>query len=341
MLSLFAASAWITRATFRAWLYLFIDWTGVTPDKPQLVLVDNHDSRFDATMREEAEAAGVILLLLPANSTFALQPLDVACFGPFKKEAHRLVDVANSTGNSVNYKNRWSVIAPAWIHGLSQQNIIAGFKATGIWPFDRNPSSVRENMSRFSDVLLPRTFGEQSETKTDNSSNSSNSASSLPFSQLRTPNLLDPPGGKDAHLFDDILIIPGKDTKTKAKDGGYARIVTVPLHAQEMEEKASHAKKRKSKNKSKSKSKSKSRSKNKSSSKLKVKLGKRKRDEGSGSDGKQEAKDEANAEPEVVEPRPKRARIQTRHHSLVAEDDVWTPQQLAEHLNLKPGSVFW
>ena len=42
------------------WLRMFISYTGVTPEKPALVLLDNHTSRFDATMREEAEAHGVI-----------------------------------------------------------------------------------------------------------------------------------------------------------------------------------------------------------------------------------------------------------------------------------------
>ena len=59
-LFLSVANAWITRATFRAWLRMFISYTGVTPEKPALVLLDNHTSRFDATMREEAEAHGVI-----------------------------------------------------------------------------------------------------------------------------------------------------------------------------------------------------------------------------------------------------------------------------------------
>ena len=131
---LVAAKAFITSASFRAWMRLLVAASGCTRERPVLVLVDNHSSRFDAAMREEAAEAGIILLALPANSTHITQPLDAIPFGVFKSGSHKAVDQAQLHGVIVNNLNRIELLAPAWRDAMSPKTISAAFAKTGIYP---------------------------------------------------------------------------------------------------------------------------------------------------------------------------------------------------------------
>ena len=78
---------------------------------------------------------------MPAHSSHLLQPLDVACFSPLKQAYGKLVQ--QLARNDVFHIDKGDFLgmykqARQAIH--SEQNIISGFRATGLIPF--NPERV-------------------------------------------------------------------------------------------------------------------------------------------------------------------------------------------------------
>ena len=78
------------------------------------------------------------MLSLPSHTSHALQPLDVACFKPFKTvfRAYRDKYMMDNHGGKVEKDTLayWEDLALT--KALSKSNIMAGFRAIGIWPFN-------------------------------------------------------------------------------------------------------------------------------------------------------------------------------------------------------------
>ena len=77
---------WMDAHLFSQWMDKFIELLEprkiINPIKRHLVVLDGHTSHVDVIV--EAKQHGVDLLILPSHTSDELQPLDVACFRPFK-----------------------------------------------------------------------------------------------------------------------------------------------------------------------------------------------------------------------------------------------------------------
>lgn len=56
-----------------------------------ILLFDGHHSHINLSLAKEANDRGVHLVLLPPNTTHALQPLDVGVFAPMKTQWQRIL----------------------------------------------------------------------------------------------------------------------------------------------------------------------------------------------------------------------------------------------------------
>lgn len=122
---------------FMLWLEAFISATQPTASHPVLLILDNHSSRFNSDMLKAAMDRHVFLFALPPNTTHLLQPLDVSVFGPFKRAAHLQIDALSLKGQRPLLKhNIGAALRDAWDKSLTQSNIQAGFRASGIWPLN-------------------------------------------------------------------------------------------------------------------------------------------------------------------------------------------------------------
>lgn len=231
-----ADKAFITQATFRAWLRLFIAASKCSIDAPVLLIVDNHSSRFDAVMRQEAQDAGVIMLALPANSTHKLQPLDDSLFGQYKSGAHNAVDNALLRGEIITSANRIALISPAWRDAMTPEHIKAAFQHTGVWPPRDFPGHTEP---------LPQPL-----PQAQHSQSSSQAALQLEKPEdvyteagmLRIRNLLDIPDG-----YERVWVFPQHpETKQsrKGSDKGFARILAVPALKSLIEDKGARKEER-------------------------------------------------------------------------------------------------
>ena len=78
------------------------------------------------------------MLSLLSPTSHALQPLDVACFKPFKTafRAYRDKYMMDNHGGKVEKETLAHWVDLALIKALSKSNIMAGFRAIGIWPLN-------------------------------------------------------------------------------------------------------------------------------------------------------------------------------------------------------------
>jgi len=116
------------------------------PGRPLLLLLDGHSSHFELSSIEMAREKGIIILCLPPHTTHESQPLDSAVFGPLKKhwtnECHDFQQ--NHPGEVITKYNFSKLFSKAWLKSLSAQNLIAGFKNCGVYPFNRAAIQIVE-----------------------------------------------------------------------------------------------------------------------------------------------------------------------------------------------------
>ena len=133
-----SSNGWMTTVVFFQW---FTRFTEQVKERPLLLIYDGHLSHVSVELIEKAIAEEVIIVKLPPHVTDKLQPLDVCCFGPLKREWERhLCKRVNLLGpkETISKGTFVDLLSEVWHKGLSPNNIIAGFRATGIFPVDRS-----------------------------------------------------------------------------------------------------------------------------------------------------------------------------------------------------------
>ena len=131
-------SGWMDAELFEEWFKNHF-LRHAPPARPLLLLLDGHSSHFQPELVQAAATEGVIIFCLPPHTTHLLQPLDNCAFGSLKRhwgeECHRFC--SNNPGKVVNRYNFSSIFNAAWLKGMSMGNIIASFRAAGIYPLNR------------------------------------------------------------------------------------------------------------------------------------------------------------------------------------------------------------
>lgn len=149
---LVSKNGWQDKSTFLKYFEEFIKWT-TDWKKPILLLFDGHGSHIQYAVSSLALQNDIHILTLPAHSSQTLQPLDVAVFGPAKKVWMKIKRNYFKKSNT----NITKEVFPSLMKelrdegGFPKENIIAGFRAAGIWPL--NPRKVLDSMQE-QDVLI-------------------------------------------------------------------------------------------------------------------------------------------------------------------------------------------
>ena len=109
------------------------------PARPLFLLMDGHSCHFSPVFVNKAADEQVIVFCLPPHSTHKTQPLDKV-FSPLKKvwaEACHSYMV-NNPGKIVTRYQFSFLFNHAWMKAMTPNNIIAGFRVTGVYPVDRH-----------------------------------------------------------------------------------------------------------------------------------------------------------------------------------------------------------
>ena len=111
-----------------------------TVQSPALAILDNHESHLSVEVLDYAKEHGMIMLSFPPHCSHMMQPLDKTVFGPFKKYYAAAMKgwMSDNKGRPLGIYNVPSLVAQAYPKAMTPENITAGFRATGIFPHDRN-----------------------------------------------------------------------------------------------------------------------------------------------------------------------------------------------------------
>ena len=131
-------NGWMTTDIFYEWFVKFADQV---EERPLLLIFDGHLTHVSIPVVEKAIEEDISIVKSPPHVTDKLQPRDVACFGPLKRQWERLLNEwTNQWGTQTPMKkgNFTNMLAEIWYQGLSPKNVKSGFRATGIFPLDRS-----------------------------------------------------------------------------------------------------------------------------------------------------------------------------------------------------------
>lgn len=105
----------------------------------RLLIMDGHGSHVTMKFIDFCESNRILVIILPAHSTSQLQPLDVKVFRPLAAAYSLALDgwMHNCEGlSSINKRHFFKLFWHAWEKAMTEKNILSGFSATGISPYD-------------------------------------------------------------------------------------------------------------------------------------------------------------------------------------------------------------
>lgn len=127
---------WQDKNTLFVYFKKFVDWSKDLP-KPILVLSDGHVSHIQYRVSQLALENNTHIVTHSEHSSDKLQPLDVGVFGSVKKDR---VKIKREYGRKTSFKTISKEEFPSLMAKLrpafNEQNVMAGFKSSGIWPSD-------------------------------------------------------------------------------------------------------------------------------------------------------------------------------------------------------------
>lgn len=120
-------------------IYIYLIYCS-TKEKPILLFLDNHFSHIGYSICVFAKENGIVIQTLPPHTSHASQPLDKSVYGPFKVYlAQSHADwMREHPGQRVTIYHVPLLSKPAIEKAFTVNNIKKGFKATGLYPFNRN-----------------------------------------------------------------------------------------------------------------------------------------------------------------------------------------------------------
>ena len=132
-------SGWFNMNMFEQWFMQIFLPNALERTGRKVLIGDNLACHFSEDVLEACSKNNIIFFTLPPNSTHILQPLDVAVFAPLKRlwrdtiaswraEARSLASVS---------KQIFPTLLNRAFSALKAENLVAGFRATGIFPLDR------------------------------------------------------------------------------------------------------------------------------------------------------------------------------------------------------------
>lgn len=185
-------SGWMQEEHFLRFLQHFHSIVKSTPEKPVLLLLDNHNSHLSIHALNFARDNGIVMLSFPPHCSHRLQSLDRTVFWPFKRHVNAACDawMYNHPGKTMTIYDIPGIVSIAYPLAMTPNNIQSGFRCSGIFPFNKdiftdddfapgfvtdrpNPEEVRNTIVNPSVAVEPKTLNPSvaAEPKTVNPSN--------------------------------------------------------------------------------------------------------------------------------------------------------------------------
>jgi hypothetical protein len=109
--------------------------------KPRILICDGFGTHETLEILEFVLENNIVLCRLPSHTSHKLQPCDIAVFAPLKAAYRDQVERLERGGVGTVGKQHFTYLySPARERAFHQRNILAGWKASGLYPF--NPDKV-------------------------------------------------------------------------------------------------------------------------------------------------------------------------------------------------------
>ena len=128
---------------FSKWMSFFLNYherkKSLSPTRRFLLVLDGHKSHVSLEVLLKAKEHGIDMVSLPSHTSHAMQPLDIACFKPFKQSfrAYRDMWAKANIGKRVKMKHLAQWISLGLKKALTSKNIKSGFRGTRIQPYNK------------------------------------------------------------------------------------------------------------------------------------------------------------------------------------------------------------
>ena len=110
-------------------------------NKPVILFVDGHRAHLSLQVSKFCDENGIILYLLPPNTTHIMQPADVSLFKPFKTFwRDEVLQFQRENPNNVVRRRNVAPLIGKVLRRITPVTIINGFRKSGIFPL--NPDAV-------------------------------------------------------------------------------------------------------------------------------------------------------------------------------------------------------
>jgi hypothetical protein len=154
--------AWMIGSLFSSWIAHFVKALemreGIFPTNWHLLILDGHNSHVILDVVYKAKQNGLDLLTLPSHTSHLIQPLDCSIFRPFKCAFRGYMDAwtLQNRGRPAQKEDLAEWVSLALERTLTANNIIQGFKGTGIWPLNLEALARKMGTSKqFKEVSIP------------------------------------------------------------------------------------------------------------------------------------------------------------------------------------------
>ena len=133
-------SGWMAAAGFLTFLKHFVAHVRPSPTDKVILLLDNHVSHLSVGVLQFAKDNGVVMVSFPPHCSHKLQPLDRSVYGPLKRYYNVACDdwIVSHKGRTMTIYDVPAMVGLAYPKAMTPANIQAGFKVSGISPFNRN-----------------------------------------------------------------------------------------------------------------------------------------------------------------------------------------------------------
>ena len=118
----------------------FITNARPSQDHQVVLIMDNHQSHLSYEALSLAKENFVHIITLQPHTSNKTQPLDRTVFGPMKTHYNQLANswMMRNVGKLITIYQIAELAGTALTKAATPENAIAGFRVSGVWPFDRD-----------------------------------------------------------------------------------------------------------------------------------------------------------------------------------------------------------
>ena len=158
-----SSNGWINQELFQVWFQKhFLSYAPST--RPLLLLLDGHSSHYCPEVIRMASEEKIVVFALPPHTTHLMQPLDKSAFASLKTSWKQVCHqfFVKNPGRVITRYDFCSLLSEAWYQAMTIRNITAGFRVSGIYPFNREivlEKLPKEEFTSFKPESVPQSSG--------------------------------------------------------------------------------------------------------------------------------------------------------------------------------------